>query len=252
MIGITCDVERPAPGREWLYQNREYFAAVAAAGGLPVLLPLLPTVLPPLQPPLQPHMLPQALAAAYLERVDGLLLSGGNDLDPAHWGEDPLAGLGRVEPARDTAELALATGALQAGVPVLGICRGAQVLAVAAGGTLWQDIPSQVPGALQHAQQAPRWHPSHAVAVAADSHLGRLLGPGPHRVNSFHHQAVRTLPQGWRLVATAPDGVVEAIEGPGPAMALGVQWHPECFCGHGDQHQALFAALVQAASNRRG
>lgn len=210
-----------------------YAAVVAQAGGVPLLIPALA------EPELTAH---------WLELVDGLLLAGGADVDPNHYGEDPLPRLGRITPERDLAELALARGALAAGLPILGICRGLQVLCVAAGGTLLQDIPSQVPGALKHRQQAPLWYGTHDVIIEAGTRLARFLGDGPLRVNSFHHQAVDLLPPGFRAVATAPDGIIEGMEkGDGP-FALGVQWHPEAMIEGQPRFMALFSGFVDAAA----
>jgi putative glutamine amidotransferase len=235
VIGITCDVHQPAPGRsDWWYQVNAYFRAVRKAGGLPLMLPLLES---------------EEEAAAVIARLDGLLLSGGGDPDPALFGEDPIRQLGTIQPERDTAELSLARAALTADLPLLGICRGSQVLAVAGGGTMIQDIPAQVPGAIKHRQDAPRWYPTHRVEVVEGSLLSRLLGGPELRVNSSHHQAVRDVPAGWVVSARAPDGVVEAIEIPQRRFALAVQWHPEAmYDSERPAHGELFRALVEAAS----
>lgn len=229
VIGIPTD--HTAEGQ--LTLPAAYAAVVAEAGGLPVLIPALA----------EPE-----LTACWLERVDGLLLAGGADVDPNHYGEDPLPRLGRITPERDGAELALVRDALAAGMPILGICRGLQVLCVAAGGTLLQDIPSQVPGALKHRQQAPPWYGTHDVAVEAGTLLARLLGEGPLRVNSFHHQAVDLVPPGFQAAAAAPDGVVEAVEKGDGSFILGVQWHPETMAAYQPRFMALFAGLVEAAA----
>lgn len=234
LIGITGSAFDEHP-RHWLYQTRDYFTAVHKAGGLPVLLPFVTS---------------PGEAEQYLDRIDGLLLSGGADVDPSHYGEDPLPRLGTVEPERDVSELLLARAALARQLPILAICRGEQVLAVAVGGSLWQDIPSQVPAAIKHAQQAPRWHASHTVRVEPGSRLAQILGATTLRVNSYHHQAVRALPPGWRVTATAPDGIIEAFEAPA-GFALGIQWHPENFAPHGGEFDALFRAHVEAAAAHR-
>lgn len=200
---------------------------------------------------LLPFVANAAEAAALLERMDGLLLSGGGDVDPRHFGEDPHPRLGTIEPERDTSEMLLARAALDRQLPVLAICRGEQVLAVSVGGTLWQDISSQVPQAIKHAQQAPRWYPTHAVQVAPGSRLAGILGAGAVRVNSYHHQAVKALPPGWQVTATAPDGLIEAFEAE-QGFALAVQWHPENFAPQGGEFDALFRAHVEAAAAYRG
>lgn len=221
-----------------------YARAVEAAGGIPAVLSL--------QDP--------AGAGDALARLDGLILGGGPDLDPFHFGEEPLPETGRIDPERDAWELVLARVALVAEVPVLGICRGIQVLNVAAGGSLYQDIGRQVRGALKHNQDAPRWYPTHGVAVQPGSRLAATLaatlaapaGAGPLfiRVNSFHHQAVWELAPGFVASARAPDGVVEGIERPGATFALGVQWHPEAMWQREARALALFRGLVEASRGR--
>jgi len=215
-----------------------------------------------------------AAASGILDRGDGLLLTGGPDLDPETFGEDPIPGLGMVDDPRDRFELALARDALSRGLPVLGICRGAQVLAVAAGGTLYQDLASQRPGCLKHHQRAARSTATHYVSIDPDSLLFRLLEVTRLKVNSFHHQAVSGLPPGFAASALAPDGVIEALEpspaggpaGPdrlrGPAgsgpgrgglqgWALGVQWHPENMWATEPVFLRLFTGLVEAARSER-
>lgn len=231
-IGVSCGFDDDK-GKYLL--PRGYCDGVLAAGGLPAILPYTAA----------------GLAAETLDGLDGLLLTGGPDLDPAHFGEPPHPRLGRVVPDRDAHELALCREALARGMPVLGICRGIQVLAVAAGGTLWQDVPSQVAGAIQHYQDAPRWHGSHRVEVQPNSLLAALIGTAPPPVNSFHHQAVRDVPPGFAVTARAPDGVVEAVEHPGLPFCLGVQWHPEDMWQDVGAYLNLFRGLVEAAAGRR-
>lgn len=210
-----------------------YADVVCAVGGLPLLLPALSD---------------PALATGWQPLLDGLLLAGGADLDPYHFGQDPLPNLGRIAPTRDIVELALCRAALAAGTPILGICRGLQVLCVAAGGTLLQDIPTQVMGAVKHRQLAPRWYGSHDIDIEPGTRLAALWGDGPHRVNSFHHQAVDLVPSDFRVAATAPDGVIEALEHLGGAYALGVQWHPEEMVAVTPNAIKLFEDFVAAAA----
>lgn len=250
LIGITVGSAAGQAGpRHGYWLGRAYAGAVAGAGGLAAALPPHPTDgMPPL------GAAPEA--AEWLERLDGLLLSGGGDVDPAHFGQRPSPRLGAVDRERDAWELALARGALAAGLPVLGICRGAQVLNVAAGGTLIQDIGEVNPDALPHAQEGPRWESSHAVRLAAGTRLDAVLasaagGPeGVLRVNSFHHQAVDRVGAGFVVAAVAPDGVVEAIERPEHPFAVGVQWHPEEMWERDDAARRLFVAFVAAARQR--
>ena len=234
LIGIPAG--RPDPTQEAPYATGpDYVHAVTAAGGLPVLLPASEA----------PECAEEALA-----RLDGLLLSGGGDVDPALYGEAPLPALGGQEPDRDRWEIALARTALAAGVPVLGICRGIQVLNVAAGGTLVQDLPSQRPESMQHAQKAPRWYPSHRIVIARETRLAQLLQVESIRVNSFHHQALAQVAPGWRVSAHSDDGVVEAIELPGHPFAVGVQFHAENMVRREPLFLRLFAALTAAAHER--
>jgi len=229
-IGLTLD--RPAEGARYEL-GLAYVEAVEAAGGLPILLP---------------HA--AGLATEQLALLDGLVLSGGAfDIPPELYGEARRPACGRLDPERTAAELALLRGALASGLPVLGICGGMQLMAVAAGGTLYQDLPADA-GLLGHEQPAPKDAPSHEVEVAPGTRLAALVGAGALAVNSTHHQAVRTLGAGLVASAVGPDGLVEAIERAGPAFALGVQWHPEAALRHEPRHLAIYRGLVAAA--RRG
>ena len=186
--------------------------------------------------------------------IDGLLLTGGGDIDPVFYGEARHPSIEDAEPGRDEFEIDLARRGVEADVPMLAICRGAQVLNVAAGGTLVQDIPSTTPAALTHTVQTPRDAHAHDVRISAGSHLERALGPTMDaglscRVNSRHHQAVARVGSGLVASATADDGVVEAIEKPDAAFCVGVQWHPENFCRTGE-FSPLFEAFVTAARER--
>jgi len=190
-----------------------------------------------------------------LARVDGLLLTGGGDVDPALYGEAAHATFEAAETGRDEYEIALARAAVKQGIPFLAICRGMQVLNVAMGGTLVQDIPSQVPGALEHSVPQPRAQIAHEVWVSQGSTLATLLadhmedGETCH-VNSRHHQSVKEAAKGFEVTATSPDGVIEAMEKPGAAFCVAVQWHPENFWRTGEFRE-LFEGLVQAANARR-
>jgi len=182
----------------------------------------------------------------YLGGLDGLLLSGGEDVDPARFGEEPLPDLGKVSPERDAIELALARRAIEKDVPIFAICRGLQVLNVAVGGSLYQDIGSQVGGALQHRQTAPRWHPAHTVSVARETRLMDIVGQSRVAVNTVHHQAARELGTGMVIAARAPDGIIEAIECSDARFVIGVQWHPENMVATSPIMAALFRAFVDA------
>jgi putative glutamine amidotransferase len=189
-----------------------------------------------------------------LNEIDGLLLTGGGDVDPALYGEERHPTTDDAEPGRDEFEIDLARRAMTADLPVLAICRGAQVLNVAAGGTLVQDIPSEVATDLAHSVTEPKDAVAHTIRIAPGSRLEQALGgavdgAGTCRVNSRHHQSVERLGPGLVPSATAPDGVVEAIETASAAYCIGVQWHPENFWRSGE-FAPLFASFVTAARAR--
>jgi putative glutamine amidotransferase len=232
-IGLTLDVDEAAQRYEL---KQGYVDAVLAAGGLPVLLPHAPEV-----------------AAAYLALLDGLVVTGGAfDIPPEVYGEPRREACGPEKPHRTGLEKELLEASLASGLPVLGICGGMQLLNVVRGGTLYQDLPSDA-GIDGHEQPAPKDVPTHPVKVAAGTLLSRLLGPGvpEHRVNSTHHQAVREPGTGVLVTATAPDGVVEAIELPDLPFAVGVQWHPEAVLKHDPRQARVFSGLVEAARGGR-
>ena len=207
-----------------------YVRAVELAGGIPV-------VLPPLG---------HDAIAPLLDRLSGVCLSGGPDLDPQGYGEGPHSQLGPTEPDLDAFELAVARFADARGIPLVGICRGAQALNVARGGTLHQHLPELAEGSIEHRQVARARESTHRVRIAHGSRLARVMGVDEAEVNSFHHQAVHRLGRGLRAVAWSPDGIVEGIEGAGPQLYLGVQWHAESLV-ESPEHLALFGALVEAA-----
>jgi gamma-glutamyl-gamma-aminobutyrate hydrolase PuuD len=219
---------RPNDPIDWQY--RANLDAVMRAGGAPLIIPT---------------GMSAALLDALLERVDGLLLCGGADIDPGRYGAGAIAGIASVtDPAADVTDMLAARAARDRDLPTLGICRGAQMIAVASGGSLWQDIPMQFPGALTH-----RDSPSaamHPVALTSGSQLHELIGPIT-QVNSRHHQAIRDPGRDMEIVARAPDGIVEAIESHHHRFLLGVQWHPEEL-GDGFGSEELFTGLVRAAS----
>jgi putative glutamine amidotransferase len=229
-------------GRSLYAINAPYVAALRAAGALPVLLPVCD---------------PPDDLVAHLGAFAGLLLAGGGDVCPEFYGQPGTSHITGADPVRDVAELALTRAALEHGLPILGICRGAQLLSVAAGGSLHQDIQSSHPAALDHRYRAgnPRGHLAHPVRLQHDSLLACCLGAAHQEqvaVNSMHHQAVDTPPSGFRVTAWAPDGIIEAIEanGNGQRYALGVQWHPEELVPHHALMVALFRSFVQACSGR--
>jgi putative glutamine amidotransferase len=190
-------------------------------------------------------------AADLVARVGGVMLVGGGDVDPALYGEAPHATFKSAEDGRDAFEIALAKAAVEGNVPILAICRGMQVLNVAMGGTLVQDIPSEIVGALTHSIPEPRFAIAHEVWVTKDSQLWTImldkLDGESLQVNSRHHQAVKRIAPGFEINATAPDGVVEGIERPASRFCIAVQWHPENFYRTGE-FRPLFEQFVRAAA----
>lgn len=231
LIGVTCSAGAYEPK---FFINRNYAAAVAESGGIPLLLPALVGV-----------------EADYIKVLDGVLLSGGGDVNPILFGEEPHLSTKNISPQRDAFELELARQALAAGLPVLGICRGIQVMNIAAGGTVYQDI-SLIPGsAIKHLQKAPRQTPTHALDILPGSLLARLLGGVLARVNSIHHQAVNRVAGCFTVTARSPDGVVEGLEAAGSAYAVGVQFHPEEMWEHDRKFLNIFKSLVESAISYR-
>lgn len=231
-VGLTIGNSRDA---EIFSLRDDYVRAVETAGGLPLVLA-----------PGKPEDAP-ALAAEYLDRVQALVLSGGADVDPALYGEARHATVKRVFPERDAFELALCREALRRDLPTLAICRGHQLLNVATGGTLFQDIASQVEAAVVHDPDQERWERCHDVVLLPGTRLRDILGQERVAVNSFHHQAVKELGQGLVLSARGcDDGVIEGMEMPDRKFMIGVQWHPESFWDRPQGFQPLFQALVNA------
>ena len=231
LIGVTTSITVNAyPERASV--NSAYVRAVQDAGGVPVLLP----------PPLE-----GAARAALWRLLDGVVLTGGGDVDPARFGEARHPAVSNVSAARDTLEIDLTRYALGRRLPLLAICRGIQLLNVALGGTLQQDIAGEPGSLINHSQSEPRHQPTHAVKLDDGTRLAGILGALELDVNSFHHQALKGLGRGLRPVAWAPDGVVEGIELDGADFVVGVQWHPEDLAGHDAAARNVFRALVAAA-----
>jgi putative glutamine amidotransferase len=226
VIGLTVGIE----GNGYFSIRPEYVRAVEKAGGTPVLLAPAPA----------------AEVAARLAAVDGLILTGGDDVDPALYGE-PAHPTSKWTRERDTFELAAVREALERDMPVLAICRGQQVLNVALGGTLVQDIPDQRPEAGAHKLKGvPRWEVAHEVEVTAGTRLRAIVGADVVGVNSFHHQAVRDVGRGLVVSARSRDGIIEGVELPDRRFVVGIQWHPEAMWNQEPDHQELFRALVGA------
>jgi putative glutamine amidotransferase len=246
MIGVTVSeirakedaqrVRHGEPRQTEMTLGLSYMRAVERAGGLPVALP-----------PLESENVDPLL-----EQLSGLLLTGGPDIDPACYGAEPHAELGPIDHGVDAFEIALCRQAERRGMPILGICRGAQVLNVAREGSLIQHLPDLADRTIEHRQTEPGDRTTHEVRVAPDSGLAQTTGGGPVNVNSFHHQAIDRLGIGLRPVAWARDGVIEAVEGSNDGrFVLGVQWHAETLTQEAEQ-LALFERLVRAAGRRGG
>ncbi len=212
-----------------------YVEAIQAAGGIPMLIPL---------------GLSQKDLAAIFARIDGLLLPGGGDVSPDVYRGKMHDKVSRIDEKRDKTELWLAQKAVAEQKPTLAICRGHQVLNVALGGTLWEDVADLLPGAIRHDffKTFPRDYLAHSVSVAEDSLLARLVGTQETAVNSLHHQGIRDLAPELVATAVAPDGLVEAVEIPSHPFALGVQWHPENLIKQDEKMLSIFKGFIQAAA----
>lgn len=243
VIGITTQTLHSIDGipgdlpASWV-MNQRYFHAVTAVGGVPWMVPLLDDDL--------------ATLREIFHRLDGVLIPGGVDMDPATFGERPHPRLGRIDPARDTVEVTLARWSIEAGKPLLGLCRGIQVLNVAMGGSLYQDVEAERPGSIKHdyfpTAGFERDHLAHEVAVAEGSRLAQAVGTGRVAVNSMHHQGIRTLAPGLVPTAVAPDGLVEAVESANGQFLVGVQWHPEALMDRHPAMHRLFESFIRAAA----
>ena len=231
VIGITVDSEESGgySSFPWYALRQNYCQVLADAGALPMVLANDPS-----------------LAEAYVERLDALVISGGDfDVDPVHFADEPRHATVKTKDRRTDFEFAVTRAALARDLPVLGICGGQQLLHVALGGRLIQHIPDAVPNALAHEQPNPRDESGHDVDVVDGTLLHRIVGTARLAVNSAHHQAAADEPDGVVVNARAPDGVIEGIEAPAYRFCIGVQWHPEFVITDGDGK--LFAAFVEAA-----
>lgn len=228
IIGIV--MARAEDGRLAIFGS--YVESIERAGGVPVLLAATPEV-------------DADTIQQWVKLCDGFLLTGGDDVAPVHYGESPLPQLGATDRVRDRVEIELCHAAAAAQKPMLGICRGSQIMNVAFGGSLWQDVATQCQGTLGHAQKTRAWEElHHSITLVRDSRLAAIMGGGAQQeCNSFHHQAMHAVAPGFCAVAHAPDGVVEAIERQDGCM-IGVEWHPERLPSY-EAHCALFTWLVE-------
>jgi putative glutamine amidotransferase len=244
VIGIATQTLEAIPGKLphcWVMGQR-YVRALVAAGAVPWLIPLLPQD-------------DTTLRAVY-NYLDAIFLTGGVDVDPAAYGEERHELCDRSDPARDWTEMALIRWALAEHKPVLGVCRGIQMINVACGGTLYQHIADQCPTAIKHdyfptVPQYARDFLAHPVRVDGDSRLGRLLGESSVQVNSMHHQGIKRLAPGLRASAFAPDGLIEGVESANGTYLIGVQWHPEELAEAHPPMNRLFTDFIQAAGSFR-
>jgi len=247
VIGITTQTLHaidgiPAALPESWVMNQRYFLAATIVGGVPWMIPLLDDD-------------EDTLREIY-DRLDGILIPGGVDMDPATFGEARHPKLGSVDPARDRVELQLTRWAIEDRKPILGLCRGIQVMNVALGGTLYQDLAAQVPEAIKHdyfpTAGFERDHLAHDVALVRGSRLAQVFETDRVAVNSMHHQGLKDLGEDLVPSALAPDGLVEAVEMAGPGFVMGVQWHPEVLESRDPRTRALFAAFIEASRRFAG
>jgi putative glutamine amidotransferase len=235
-VGITPDAEGDGESERYSVKTA-YAEAVLLAGGLPLVLAVTPDA---------------NVVDAYLDRVSAVVVTGGAfDVPPEAYGETAREGLGPLKPSRTAFETLVLQGALQRKLPLLGVCGGMQLLNVVLGGTLYQDLHRDFPQAKEHEQRNARSQPSHPVEVRDGSTLAEVLGRGQLMVNSTHHQAVSRVAASLRVSATAPDGVVEAVESTEHPFALGIQWHPEALLQSMPLQLGLYRALVHKAREIR-
>jgi putative glutamine amidotransferase len=243
LIGVPAQTLQAIDGipaglpHSWV-MNHRYLTALASVGGAPVIVPLLSDD-------------DNTLRSIY-EAIDGIFIAGGVDVDPSSYGQPASQFCGRTDLDRDAVEITLTRWARAEGKPIFGVCRGLQILNVEAGGSLIQDCAELVPGALKHDYFPTAGHArdflAHSISIAAGTQLREILGAGEVLVNSMHHQVLDRLADGLVVSATAPDGLVEAIEAPGEPFTLGVQWHPEMLIDSDPGTRRLFEAFIEAAA----
>jgi putative glutamine amidotransferase len=229
VIGIASDIEKSSETRDRAFAFSTYIDSLRRAGAIPVLIPPQPEN-----------------AAEIVAELDGVVLAGGNDCDPATYGEERHPTVEPMDPRRQDNDLSLARAARERGIPTLGICLGVQIMNIAAGGTLIQDIDSAMQTDIRHSSE-PEDRARHDVVLEHDTRLASILGGGRRiNVNSSHHQAIKDIGHGFRVTAHAPDGIVEGLEDPQHPFYVGVQWHPEDMPGESSA-SSLFGAFVDAA-----
>ncbi|MCD8073124.1 MAG: gamma-glutamyl-gamma-aminobutyrate hydrolase family protein, partial [Alistipes sp.] len=217
-------------------RHQAYIRAVEDAGGVPILIPAATD---------------SGTLRRIVDTIDGLILTGGADVAGEYFGQETLEGVTEVVPRRDAYDFLLLRLAVDRGLPILGICRGMQVINIAFGGDIWQDIPACYPSAsLQHTVLSPREKPCHPVRIEEGTRLASIIGKTATEVNSRHHQALRRVAEGFRIAATSPDGIIEAIEGYPCRRIMGVQWHPENLAAEdgNEEMKALFEDFIRESS----
>lgn len=239
IIGITTNIalaeNTVMAGLMRTFVGDDYVQAVVRAGGIPLLLPPVDS---------------EEVIRAQVRSVDGIILSGGSDVDPQLYGEEPEKDLGTVDYYRDAHEMAVVRAATRMKKPMMGICRGVQVINVAYGGTLYQDLGQFEGGRIKHFQSSARRDSvTHSVRIQSGSALADIIGAETVAVNSFHHQALKEVAPGFAVTAYSQDGVIEAVESQGDHFVLGIQWHPELLAAKHPAMHSLFAALTAVAGN---
>jgi putative glutamine amidotransferase len=230
IIGITGAYVNHNEYMEGVYVHHDYHKSVAANGGIPIILPFINA----------------EVALETVSLCDGIILSGGEDVDPQFYGQDPHPHLGPTIPERDLAEIAIVKYAIDNNIPLLAICRGVQILNVALGGTLIQDIPSQLKEPIQHSQVINRSRDTHWVTISKNSKLFQVIGSDRVRVNSLHHQALDRISTDLRVVAQSSDGTIEGVEYKHPTtFMVGVQWHPESMASTNQAMNNLFVEFIK-------
>ncbi|MBB6450417.1 putative glutamine amidotransferase [Geomicrobium halophilum] len=230
IIGITTNLR----DEQMISLHQDNVTSILQSGGVPFVLP---------------NVLQTEKIEKMVEAIDGLLVTGGGDIDPTLFGEEPHPELREISPLRDRFEMEIIQACLDKDIPILALCRGCQMLNIAAGGDMYQDIYTQKTNQLlQHQQRAPRSHGSHYIEVNEGSKLAKIVESTRYKVNSFHHQAVRSMAEGFKVVGTASDGVIEAFESERHSFVIGVEWHPENMAIAEDVYsKRLFNAFVKAA-----
>jgi len=236
LIGISPSAE---VDQSYYMTTTDNMKAIEQAGGMPVVMPYATT---------------EQDIAELAGRIDGLYLTGGYDIDPTLFGEEPHPKLGTIIPARDKFEIAMVHKMRELGKPIFGVCRGCQIMNIAVGGDMYQDMYSQIEGnLLQHQQKAPKEHGSHFVFVEENSLLHKLTGENKLTVNSRHHQANRHVPETFQVSGKASDGVIEAVESKEEPFFLGLQWHPENMVAHKDiASEKIYQGFIKACKKSKG